>query len=385
MTPTIVSGARGTANASRTRLDMAQKVLELEPTSTPLLVLTKRADSRSCHNSKFLWQEDQLLARFDRINNGAGYSSSATSLVVDNGAYFAQDDLVYVTRTGEVMRVQSVSTNTLTVVRGIGSGNAALVDNDELYIISTSAPEGDTSRAARSQNPAEVTNYCQIIRTSVEETETALHTDFESDPHDWERQQNHAGIEHAKKIELMLWFGRPSEDTSGSQPRRTSGGFFYFCNQNTTDAGGNFTNAEFEASLRPVFRYSGNRTKFAAAAALPVSVLNGFATSKLSLIQADNDKTFGLSIFRYVSPHGVLNVATHWLFEGDVYANVIAYVDLENASYRYLKNKRGSRDTHIKRNIQEPDRETEKDEWSTECGGEFGLPLTHGRVINITS
>jgi hypothetical protein len=73
---------------------------------------------RAAVNPEYSWQQDDLEPRFDAINNGAGYSNSATSLVVDNGAYFAQHYLVKVTRTGEVIRVTAVSSNTLTVVRG---------------------------------------------------------------------------------------------------------------------------------------------------------------------------------------------------------------------------------------------------------------------------
>jgi hypothetical protein len=68
-------------------------------------------------------------------------------------------------------------TNTLTVVRGVGGGAAAINDNDELLLIGSAQPEGDTSKPARSGNPTKVTNYTQIHRTPYESTETLIHSD----------------------------------------------------------------------------------------------------------------------------------------------------------------------------------------------------------------
>ncbi len=92
---------------------MAEQILLLDPNEAPLCVLSRRLAKRAAINPEFSWQEDDLEPRFDQINNGAGYTNVATSLVVDNGAYFAQHFHVLVTRTGEVMRVDSVAANTI--------------------------------------------------------------------------------------------------------------------------------------------------------------------------------------------------------------------------------------------------------------------------------
>jgi hypothetical protein len=200
-----ISGPRGTGNVSQSirKIDMREEVLELEPSSAPLTVLANRLNKRPTVNPEYSWQEDHLEPRFDAINNGAGYTSGATSLVVDNGAYFAQHDLFKITRTGELIKVVSVSTNTLTVVRGIGGGAAAIVDNDELLIMGSAQPEGDTSKPARSGNPTKVTNYTQIHRTPFESTETLIHSDTFTNPKDFDRQANKAGIEHNKSWEYI--------------------------------------------------------------------------------------------------------------------------------------------------------------------------------------
>jgi hypothetical protein len=176
-----VTGARGTGNiaADVQTTDFSKSILELDPNVAPFLVLTKnlgRRDDQVAVAPKYTWFEDEDRPRSDLVNNGAGYAAGATVITVDNGPYHMADDLLYVGRTGELMRVVSVATNDLTVVRGIGSTAAALVDNDELIRTGSAAQEGALDKAARSNNPTEQFNYTQIFRFPMEETETAIST-----------------------------------------------------------------------------------------------------------------------------------------------------------------------------------------------------------------
>jgi hypothetical protein len=380
---TLVTGQRGTldGNQDNRKIDMADKILLLEPDAAPLTVVTKNITRKPTGNPKFQWQEDELDPRFDAVNNGAGYASGATSIVVDNGAYFEVQSLVYVPRTGETMRVTAVVTNTLTVVRGVGSTAAALVDNDELLITSTAQPEGDASRAARSRNQSTVYNYTQIFRTPWDATATGLHSEYEADD-DWDYQAMKHGIEHKKSIEYALMVGAKSENTDTGQARRTTGGFKSFVTTNATDAGGALTEAEFFTALRPCFRY-GAKEKWGFASQLSVDVLNTFPRGKLEVQQGE--KTFGLRVFQYISPHGTLNLVTHYLLEGTTLGGQIWVMDSDVVKYRYLANKRGPRDTTLRKEIQAEDVDGRKDEYLTECGLEFGLEKRHGYIYGITS
>jgi hypothetical protein len=289
--------------------------------------------------------------------------------------------MVYVPRTGEYMRVTAVSTNTLTVVRGVGSTAAALVDNDELLIANTAQPEGDASKPARSRNPAEVTNYTQIFRTEWDETNTALYSE-QNYLDDWDYQAKKHGIEHKKDIEYALMIGRPSEDVSSGNARRTTGGFNHFITTNVTDAAGQLTEVEFFTALRPAFRY-GTKQKWAIGSPLALDVLNAFPRGKLEVQQGE--RTYGLAVNQYISPHGTINFVTHWLFEGSTLGGQIWIVDTDALKYRYLANKRGSRDSHINTNIQNNDVDGRKDEWLTEAGLQFGSEKRHAKIIGITS
>jgi hypothetical protein len=196
-------------------------------------------------------------------------------------------------------------------------------------------------------------------------------------PSDWDRANKKAAGEHSRSQEAAYWWGKPSETLAGTHPRRTTGGFFNYVTTNQVDAGGQLTEAEFFGGLRPMFRFGDKKVGFAAP--LPVDVLNGFPRSKLQTEQGE--KTFGLRVMNYISPHGDLLLMTHKAFEGSKYGGVIAIVDPDHVSKRYMK----GRDTHVNENIQENDRDGRKDELLTESGFELHLDKRHGYFYGITS
>ncbi len=381
-----ILGARLTDNVTQSirKVDMVPTIKELEPSATPLTVLTTRMPSAPTGNPEFSWVEDDLPPRFDAINNGAGYNSSATSVVVDNGAYFAADELWKVTRTAEVVRVTAVSTNTLTIVRGIGGGAAAILDNDELMIVGTASAENALSREARSDNPVKITNYTQIFRDSIEASETWRGSETFTSPDDWTRTVAKTMIVHKLKLENTYWHGKPSEDTTGA-PLRTTGGAFHFIQTNRTDMGGTMTEAEFFGGFSNAFRYGNQNAKMAFASRLAVDVVNGFPRGKLEVVQGDNDATYGLSIMKFRSPHGTLNFVTHNMFEGAVFGGYIAVLDLSQLRKRPMRaHGGGTRDTHTNEHIETPGQDGRKDEILTETGLEFGLEKTHALMTGIT-
>jgi hypothetical protein len=195
---------------------------------------------------------------------------------VTNAGYWEAQGLMYVPRTGELIRIVSNAAGTLTVVRGIGSTAAAINNGEELLAAGNAALEGDTARAGRSRNPVAVNNYTQIFRTPWEETDTALHTEYEADD-DWDRQAADHGIEHAKNLEYAMMLGRPAEDLTDAsgKPRRTTGGFNHFVTTNVTDFAGTTTELGFYTALRPIFRY-GAKEKIGFASMLAVDILNTY-------------------------------------------------------------------------------------------------------------
>jgi hypothetical protein len=378
-----VTGVRDTNNilAAKMKIDMSEKIALLQPSATPLTVFMKRAkgSTMAAKNPKYSWMEDDLGARWDAINNGAGYDNVATSIVVDNGTYFSAGDQVKVPRTGEVLLVTAISTNTLTVTRGFGTtAAAALVDNDPIVIIGNVNEEGSGMRTLKSTQEVEVFNYTQIYKTPFGVTNTQNATDMYGGQ-DLSYQQNKKGIEHMVDMERAFLFGEKKIDTSGSHPKRSTAGLLSFLNQNNYDAGGALTQSEFDQNISEVaFRY-GSDEKLMLCSARMLSVINGWATGKLQIEQGET--TFGLAVTKYVTPFGILNLVYHPLLEGAVYGGYGIVLDVANIKYRPLQ----GRDTKLETNIQANDADQRVDQYLTEAGLEVRLPKTHAVVTGVTS
>jgi hypothetical protein len=381
-----ITGQRGTLNVAQgiRKTEVDPEIYSLDADAAPLTVLLNRAPKLPTNNPEFKWFEDDREDRFDAVN---GTTGTGTDIVVDTPALFAEHQVWKNTRTAELMRVQSVNagTSTVTFVRGIGASAVATADNDELMQIGWAQPEGDTSRPARSTNPTSQTNYTQIIRTPYEATRTWNQSATFTRPSDWTHQARKAMVEHMIDWEETFWHGKPSENTSGSQPRRTTGGFFHYVTTNVTAMGGTMTETEFWGVMSAAFRYGNRSSKVLFASRLVTEVLNTYPRGKLEVVQADGDTTYGVSVNTFRSPFGDLKVVTHNLLEGSTFGGYFAIVDLSKVRKRPLVDSEyGSADTHVRENIQENDRDGRKDEILTEAGFQVSNNLAHAYATGIT-
>lgn len=386
------TGQRTTGNvaAGQRKIDVSKSILMLDPSEAPYTVILKRTqeggNSEKTVNSTFQWAEDARDLRWDAVNNVGGYAAGATSIVVDNGPRFYPGALVRVPRTNETLRVTAIATNTLTVVRGFsGSTAAAVLDDDPLLVMGFAADEGSRAPAVRSDNPAFVSNFTQIFKKTMGASNTWRASENETSPHDWNHQETKAHVEHMVDIENAALFGRPSEIASVDGPLRTTGGALHYLNLNALAVGGTLTEAAFDAwCADSVFR-DGSDEKVLFASAFLISVLNGFAKAKLNTTVGQ--KKYGVAYSDYVTPHGTLSLVRHRLLEGVVYGRMGFVVDFKRGGmkYRYLcGGPGGSRDTHVKQNRQETDRDGQIDEIITEAGFQVGLPETGATITGVT-
>ncbi len=84
------------------------------------------------------------------INNGAGYSATATALVVDDGSKLAVGQTLLIG--SEQLYVTEISTNTLTVTRGVnGTTAASIADNADINLYRYPDPVGQACLLQASQ------------------------------------------------------------------------------------------------------------------------------------------------------------------------------------------------------------------------------------------
>lgn len=393
MAQTVIRSPESTENipASRRVRDVADRIAYLDPDIAPLTLVLSRARSSPATNTKFEWIEKDLPARWDQVNNGAGYSDTATSIVVDNAAYFSIGDVVNIVRTGEKIRVTNVTTGTqtLTVIRAVdgdGTTGVAILDNDDLQIIGNAYAEGAGAGAEKSHQEAYLFNYTQIVRTPFGATGSESASENYTGP-DRPRLRAEKAKEHKIDLERTAVFGERNLFTSGAEttanPRRYTGGFLYYVTTNAKDMGGIMTEPEVEDFCQTVFQHTASGdTRLLLASPLAVSVIDQLAAARIQV--APRESTFGLAVRTWVTAHGTLNIVKHRLLEngagGTGYAGYMLAVDPMKMRYRFLR----GRNTKLLVDIQSPDLDAWKDEYMTECGWQVENELVHGYAFGIT-
>lgn len=382
---TVVTGARATdAILAQGRVpDRAIDVSQLEPNSAPLIQITTKTKGRKRRaiNTTFEWFEDEPFPYWDAIDDVSGYNNSATAITVDNGSYFGSSNLVLIPRTGEIMRVTSVSSDVLTVTRGAGgSSAAAILDNDDLRIIGTAYAEGANAGTMKSTKKVRAFNYTQIFRDTFGATGTEEASELYWG-NDRSMERNERGIDHAINLESAFLFGQRNENTGGSTPIRTTRGVINFITTNTEAINGFLSEDAWNSFLQTGFLHSsrgGRKQKLFFGARVVIGAINGFARDRLRVVP--KDRTFGIKVQHYTSFFGDVLLMAHNLLEDNPltagtqtakYGGYGILMDPESPRYRFLAANGKNRDTKLRRNVQANDADAWQDEYLSEVGLEY--------------
>lgn len=380
-----VQGTRSTGDygTGRRKYDHSDKLWLVDPDFAVLAFLTRKLSKRATTDPEYRWFDKESPTRYDAVNYGTGYTAGATSVVVDTGTLFRAGDVVKVLGTGEQMLVTAVSTNTLTVSRGWGSTAAGtLADDASVVIIGNANEEGAAIRTSLSSQATKRTNYTQIFREPIDETGTATATEVYAGPQSIAQlRREHLQI-HMRDIERSFFFGEPKEDTSGTEPRRATGGAEYFISTNVTTES-EVTETEFEGWIKDIFAKGGDK-KMGFASPLVASAINSWAVGKLQMYP--KDKTYGIAISKYLSVHGELDFVVEKLFnENSTWNGMCFALDMSRLSYRYLAGNGVNRDTKLLKDRQTAGTDSVKDEYLSEVGFELATEAWHGLLDGVTS
>jgi hypothetical protein len=377
MSPSMVSGARDTTNGlgARQIVDMGD-LYQLENEKASLFTHVSKLKKNKAHNQTIKWMTDELSPKADAVNNGAGYAAGDTSIVVDNGGYFRIRDLVKVPRTGEVMLVTGVSTNTLTVTRSAGgTAAAAIVDNDPLIILGPAYAQGSTLQAARTTVEVEAVNYMQIMRHPFKVTGTHARMSAAGGHYvegDVVTQRRKKGLEHARDINLVSYLGE-KDLTSGTG---LAGGIIERIPTANIASGATLTEAELNDALKTMFRY-GSSTKTLFCSRNVAGIIDGLLRDRVRY--APSDKTGGQSISSYVSTHGTIKIVPDHALEGGELDKYAVLVDSDGLEFVTLQ------DTVLLTGRQTPDEDAEVEEYFTEFSFRWGNGSNHGLFNSVTA
>ena len=379
-----------TTNIDRDRreIDVSKRIAYLEPDATPFTAILMRAKKVPATSAEIVWYEDQLGARWTKVNYSSGYAHNATAIVVDDLDIFKKYDIVKVPRTGETMLITDFDTTDgeIIVTRDFGgtkpSGGGAtaynLEDEDWLMVLGNAMEEGSRVPDERIGQPTKVNNYCQIFRTPFSVTGTTQAERTRTSEQERARLTRKKGMEHKIDIERALLFGEKKESTSGGV-RRTLGGMTQFIQSNVFDASadqgdGSLDEDTFEAFCEMVFKY-GSSQKLLVASSKLISVINAFGRDKIQTVS--KEESYGLRMSRYISAHGDLLIVNSKVLV-NYYSGWGIVADMDKIEYKPL------RDTQLNRGIQPADEDAIRDEYLTEVTLKVENEECHGIIKGVT-
>jgi len=366
-------------DTDRRDLNVADRILELQPSETPFLVIGDKTSSGTAKSLEETWYDDDLAPWWTEA--GSDGLAGDTTITVNDGSIVKPKDLIKNTTTGEVMFVTDVSGNVLTVERAYGdetdSGGtaaAAITTGDNFMRMGNAMEENSLAPEARATQPNKFYNYVQVFRTPFSGSLEDINEPKETTEDERTRLRRRKAIEHKLDLERAYVFGERNEHISDK--RRTLGGLFQFLTNQYDTIGGNLTESLFEETLEDAFKY-GSKEKILITSPRVGSVINKFAKDN---VQTRSGETYyGLRIAEYISFHGTLYVATSHMFERD-YQGMGAILDMENIDIMPY----GGYSTTLRENLQETDRLGWKDEYLTMATLRVRLNKTHRVMDGIT-
>ncbi len=391
------AGLRGTGDwgTGERPKNFREMILWTNPNGqAPLFALMARAKKESVNDPEFNWFEEKLTPIRVTMDATGAAAASTTFGLASGGLALVAGDVLLVEKTetatydNEVVVVSSVTSDTAIVVkRGqAGSSAAATGASANLTKIGSVFEEGTGSPDISQRNPTKLLNYCQIFKTAVGLTNTAAATKTRTgDP--WLNDKKRKMFDHSSAIEFAMFFGQAFEDTSGTEPKRYTGGLREFITTNVKI----FTTTPTEDTLLdavyPVWNYNGRGSE--AGDERIVFAGNGFLNSLNKLARNSSStqvnfdgviKLYGMSLQRWVLPQGTLAVKTHPLFNlHPKWTNSAFIVDPTNIKWRPLT----GRDTKFQDNIQANDSDSRKGQWITEAGLEVNHEETMAYIGNF--
>lgn len=385
-TPTMVSGMRdpGQTVSQRIIADVQDEIHMYLPEAAPLTLLTTRIKkSREVTQYSYDWLTKDEYPRFAVVSGAQTSSDTSIELQTGHGGRFAANYVLLNTRTREHILVSSISTDTLTVVRGIGGIQEAMNDGDNLVFTRMVAADGASIGTLKSVQETRDFNYTEIIRTPFGFTGRQENTDLYGgkDPMTERKWQ---AIEHSKSIEYMLLFGKRHTRTASSGFLQTfSGGAEFFIRSNVWDLNGvSLSERAFDEFLEQAMRWGrgghlgGSATKYLFASARLMTIIHQWAKDRIEYRPLDDQ--IGIKVGKYVTTHGTIMLIHDPLLIND-HAAYAFLLDLNHVRRTHHQ----GRNTKLLTGREANDVDGMQEEYLSDVGAQFELEASHAMIKGI--
>ncbi len=369
--------------ANERRVDMDDVIPFLDPDTSQFTTMLMRVKSKKAGSTKVEWMEDELFPRLSANTGGATNVATSITVTAGEGTYFRGGDLVRVPRTGEAFRVVSVSVDTLTVVRGIGSAAAAAINaGDQFVIVANAAAQGAGLGTRKITKRVAQFNYEQIYRSPYGFSNSLIESDLytRGEP---ENERAKKAVEHKRGLEQLMFFGARALDTSGTEPIGYSGGLVEFITTNVKNAAGVLTAAALDNYMRD-FLAHGSQNKVIFAAPVVVQAISGFLQNAWKPAST-RDRLWGAKVDGYISgvygweiPIVVKRDWNDFSTTNTQYGGYAFVVDMDYVKIRPMRN------TRLLRGRQANDADSYDEEYLTEMAFELMHERAHGLIKGVT-
>ena len=374
--PTHTKGVMqtNTGNQDRRPLSWRTEIQYLNEDRTPFLRVLGKTKTRPTDDPEFKVFERDHPSRWTRVNDATGLNTTDTALVVDDGSMFRVDDVVLIPRTTERVLVTAVSSNTLTVTRGVvGSTAAAINDNDWVKILYSREEENGTSAEIVTSDYATVTNFTQIFKRTYGESRTSKQTKRRGPTNIKEERKLAMGLIKEDMEQAFLWGKKREEAASGSIIRYT-GGLDEFITTNRIDMEGGIGYGDIGYLMNVATRFGGSR-KIWLCGRDARQQIDAIGLTYLQIKQENNK--MGMSVKGFETSFGDCMLITHHGLD-NAHAGDMFIIDPEHVAVAELE-----AITH-NQNIQENDRDGTKHEFLAELGLWLDTEKAHVRVTGLT-
>lgn len=360
--------------------------------SAPLFALSAKIGKETVDDPEFSWWEErQGIVRLT-VAFATGFATTDNTLTIASGGLqLVAGDVLQVevatqgtSYSDELALVSSITSDTVIVIkRGVANTTAApILQGANLTKIGSAFEEGSAAPGISLRNPTKLTNYCEIFKTSVGQTNTTMKTHARTGDA-WLNDKKRKMFDHSRDIEFAWFFGKPYEDTSGTFPKRYTGGLRHFITTNRTVFTTTPTEDTLLEAIYPVWNYDSEAgdERICFAGNVFLNTLNKLARNSSSSQINFNGfvETYGMKLAEWVFPQGRLMIKTHPLLNRHSRYSASAFViDPSNIKYRPL------RDTFFKDNTQANDVDARQGVWTTEAGLEVQHEVTMAYLGNVT-
>lgn len=311
---------------AQTRLvrDVGDKMHLLYPNIGTLLTflshpqLQRKQPTRA---AKFEWFEDDYTSRWGVVGTDTVTASTANvTITVTDGTAFVTGDLVAAPQARnsstapEVMRVTSVSSNTIITTRAINGTIMTLVPGAPLAILGPAYAENSSRPNPKVTTPVAKFGYTQIFRSSFSFSRTQMASATYAAPNgEFARTKLKRFQEHKRDINRSFLWGAATQSLGANEVLRTTASINSVLSSNVLDGGTTLTQAKWEEFVRMSFAYGDADTKLFVASPVLVSAITYWAKDKLRL--QPSDSKWGLHITEIETGQGRLLMVKDQMLE----------------------------------------------------------------------